>query len=609
MNFSLILTIFLFLIPLIGGALSSAEAFFFYGGVIYLLFISKWADGYRQGTPFLSKYRIILLIFAIISVITSKNVSPSYYYLINLIFISTFLDLILRHVKVKMLFQYLLYFSLLYSFIFLLNKVGLIPLSKDGYGDNFILQVWGHSYLAELLVFPIVTMFYQLISKRKVYPYSKLLNYLILLLLITCLFLTNSRSAFITILISILYSIITSLKSVKLKIFYCLTAILFTFCAYFLLSQNATKTIDGNRLEYWHQAYQAFISRPLFGYGPNNFNYINKLFQSRGFTGNNHAHNSPLEYLSTYGLFFTGFFYALIFSALIYQKKHSPLNFILGLTGIVNSLFESSWRSLGILCLSLFFIFYNYPKLYTANKSTHKSSSILKYSLLIIFLSTTLSDLASVNKKYLLSVSLNPFNPNPRINLIRQGINLKSNSIFLANHINYYNYLINRQEPQPSNLLYFHKIIDLNPRESISEYTLLSRYYYQNKDFDKLKEVLDKVIKYIDIKQFPTNNIMEIAKISYRAGIDCWNESNLNMAMDYLGKAAYFSQGYSHFQIELANAYWHTGNKDLALKQLETECYKYPASIKHCQEYLEGHQNNFLKPGTTDFQDSINNIQ
>ena len=609
MNFSLILVIFLFLIPLIGGALSYVEAFFFYGGVIYLLFISKWADSYRQRTSFLNKYQIILLILAIISVIFSKNISLSYYYLINLIFISTFLDLVLRHVKAKVFFQYLLYFSFLYSFIFLLNKIGLIPLSKDSYGDNFILQVWGHSYLAELLVFPIITIFYQLISKQKVYPYSKLFNYLILLFLIICLFLTHSRSAFITIFVCISYLIITSFKSFKQKIFYCIVTIILTLCAYFLLSQNATKTIDGNRLEYWHQAYQAFINRPLFGHGPNNFHYINKLFESRAYTNNNHAHNSPLEYLSTYGLFFTAFFYFLIFSALIYQKKHSPLNFILGLTGIINSLFESSWNSLGIFCLSLFFIFYNYPKLYTINKSSPKIISIPKYLLLIFFLSKTFSDLAFLDKNYSLGVSLDPFNPNPRINLIRQGVNLKSNSIFLANHTSSYIYLINNQKPQPSNLLYFHKIINLNPRESISEYTQLSKYYYQNKEFDKLKYVMNMADKYINPSQFPLNKTLDIAKVAYHIGIDYWHDLNFELALDYFKKAAYFSQGYSHFQIELANAYWHTENKDLALKQLKIECYKYPSSIKHCQEYLDEHQNNFLKPGTVDFQNYINRIQ
>jgi len=609
MNFSLSLVIFLFLLPLFGVVLHYGESIVFYGGIIYFLFISKWAQGYKNRTSFFNKYLIIIFIFALISVLTSKNISPSYYGLINLIFIFTLLDLILKHVKAKMVYRYLLYSSLLYSTIFFLNKIGLIPLTKDSYGDNFILQIWGHSYLAELLVFPTVALLYQLISKQKVYPYRKLLNYLILSFLMTCLFMTRSRSALITIFISFLYMIMTSLKSVKLKIFYFTIAILLTFCVYFFLSQSTSRVIDGSRLEYWSEAYKAFINRPLFGQGPNNFFYINKQYQSQAFINTNYAHNSILEFLSTYGLIFTSLLFILIFSALIYQKKHSPLNFILGLAGITNSLYEVSWNNLGIFCISLIFIFYDYPKLYTTNKPASKRIFILKYLFLLFFLSKTLSDLAFADKNYSLSVSLDPLNTNPRLALIDQGIYLKSNSIVFNNHFFSYKRLINNQTPQPSNLLYFHKIIDLNPRESITEYTKLSNYYYQNKDLENLKDVIDKAYKYINLSQLSLNQTIDIAKVSYHVGIDSWNNSNFDLALDYLKKAAYFSQGYSHFQIELSNAYWHTGNKDLALKQIKTECYKYPASIKHCQEYLDDYQNNFLKPGTTDFQDSINNIQ
>jgi len=507
-----------------------------------------------------------------------------------------------------MVYRYLLYSTLLYSTIFFLNKIGLIPLTKDSYGDNFILQIWGHSYLAELLVFPIVALLYQLISKQKVYPYGKLINYLILIFLITCLFLTHSRGAFITIFISILYLLITSLKSIKLKIFYLTIITLLIFCVYFILSQNILKAIEGSRLEYWSEAYQAFINRPLLGQGPNNFFYINKQYQNQAFTNTNYAHNSILDFLSTYGLIFTGLFFTLIFSALIYQKKHSPLNFILGLTGIANSLYEATWNSLGIFCISLLFIFYDYPKLYTRNKSASKPLFILKYLLLLFFLSKTLSDLAFADKNYSLSVSLDPFNTNPRLALIDQGIYLKSNSIVFNNHFYSYQRLVRNQTPQPSNLLFFHKIIDLNPRESIAEYTKLSNYYYQNNNLNELKYVLDKASKYIDVSQFSINHTMDIAKVSYHTGIDYWHDSNFDLAVDYFKKAAYFSQGWSHFQIELANAYWHNGQKDMAIKQLSEICFQYPKSVFHCQQYLDTHLNNFPEPGNLDMVKEIESI-
>ncbi len=608
MNFSLTLVLFLFLLPSFGVVFHYGESIVFYGGIIYFLFISKWAQSYKNRTSFFNKYLIVIFITALISVLTSKNISPSYYGLINLIFIFVLLDLILRHVKAEMVYRYLLYSTLLYSTIFFLNKIGLIPLTKDSYGDNFILQIWGHSYLAELLVFPIVALLYQLISGQKVYPYRKLINYFILIFLVICLFLTHARSALITILISFTYLNITLLKSTKLKILFCTIAALSTLYVFFMLSQNTLKSTDGSRLEYWSEAYQAFINRPLFGQGPNNFFYINKIYQSKAFTNTNYAHSSILDFLSTYGLVFTGLFFTLIFSALVYQKKHSPLNFILGFAGISNSLYEASWNSLGIFCISLIFIFYDYPKLYTINKSNPKMISILKYLLLIFFLSKTLSDLAFVDKNYSLSISLDPFNTNPRLALIDQGIYLKSNSLIFGNHFYSYKRLVNNQTPQPSNLQYFNKIIDLNPKESISEYTKLSSYFYQNKDFDGLKHVLDKAFKYIDISQISLNHTIDIAKVSYSAGIDYWHNSNFDLSIDYLKKAAYFSQGWSHFQIELANAYWHTGQKDLAIKQLALECQKFPKSVFHCQQYLDTYQNNLPEPGNLNMVKEIESI-
>lgn len=609
MDLSLILTLFLFLLPFFGATLNYWESIIFYGGIIFFLYISELNKGYKEKTLFLKKYLKIILIIAIISFLFSKNIAFSYFSLINLIFSFTLVDLILRHVKDKMIYRYLLYSTLLYSIIFILNKIGVIPLKPIAHRDNFILQVWGHSYLSRLLVFPITALFYQKINRKKVYPYKKIVNCIIFIFLSICLFLTNSRSAFITIFISFIYIIITSKKTNKFKIFTTITAILLTLIAFFFLSENTSKTIDGYRFEYWSEALQATINRPLFGQGPGNFFYISKQFQNKAFVNTNYAHNSFLEFLSTYGLIFTSLFYILIISALIYQKRHSPLNFILGTTGLISSFFESSWNSVGIFCISLFFIFYNYPKLYINKKSDSKPKSILKYFLLLFFISYTLSELAYVNKNYLLSVSLNPFNYKPRQELANQGTYLKSNDIFIKNYFYPYELFIKNQNPRPHNLPYFYKIIDLNPKESIVEYTRLSYYYYQNKDFDNLKNITDKASKYINPFQFTTSQTIDIAKISYRIGIDFWHDSNFNFAIDYLKKAAYFSGGYSHFQIELANAYWHAGYKDLALKQIKVECYKYPASIKHCQEYFDEYKDMFLEPGTTDFQDSIKDIK
>lgn len=608
MIFSLSLVVFLFILPLFGIVLNIGESIVFYGGIVFFLFLSKRFYQQKEETLFLRKYRIILFISAIVSVLASKNILISFNNLMNLIFISVFLDLLLKHVDVKVVYKYLLYFSLIYSTIFILNKIGIIPLSADKHKDNFILQVWGHSYLATLLVFPIVAILYQLIFNKKIYQYGKLINCFVLFFLFVCLVLTNSRSALITIFFSFIYLIVFSSRSIKFKIIFFTITTLLIGCVYICLNLNTSRTIDGNRLEYWSEAYQAFIDRPLLGQGPGNFFYINYVFQNRGFVNTNYAHNSFLDFLSTYGLVFTGLLFTIILLALIYQKKHSPLNFILGFTGIINSLFEFSWSSLGILCISLFFIFYNYSKFYTKNNATTKFRFFIKCLFLLFFLSKTLSNFAFINKNYLLSVYFYPFNLDARTELAKQGKYLESNNILLKNYMYLYKLRFKNQLPEPYNLSYYHKVIELNPKESITEYSNLSSYYYQNNDFDNLESILGRAFEYIDVTQFSTKSTMNIGKINYYIGVDYWRDSNYDMAIDYFKKAVYFSQGWSHFEIELANAYWHANQKDLAIKQLTVECQKYPKSIPHCQQYLDAYRDDFVKPGNLDMFKEIESI-
>jgi len=62
-----------------------------------------------------------------------------------------------------------------------------------------------------------------------------------------------------------------------------------------------------------------------------------------------------------------------------------------------------------------------------------------------------------------------------------------------------------------------------------------------------------------------------------------------------------------HFQVDLANAYWHNQKKDLAFTVLNS-CLKNSSAHDQCQEYLNDHQNHqdFNLPGQADFLDYIN---
>jgi tetratricopeptide (TPR) repeat protein len=74
-----------------------------------------------------------------------------------------------------------------------------------------------------------------------------------------------------------------------------------------------------------------------------------------------------------------------------------------------------------------------------------------------------------------------------------------------------------------------------------------------------------------------------------------WDKHNFTAAIDNFKNAVVFSKGWGEFQIELANAYWSYGQKDLAVNQLQVECQKIPLSSQSCQNYLNTNQ--FSQPG------------
>ncbi|HWS48765.1 MAG TPA: O-antigen ligase family protein [Candidatus Methanoperedens sp.] len=608
MTFNFILTCFILIIPIFGKAINYSESLILYGGTILLYFTSLNHKTSKKINKKLVYFELILIFLSLLSTLFSKNIGFSYYALFNLIFCFILLNLSLKYLKIEEVSKYILYFSFFYSVIFLLNKIGLVTIPPDESLDNFILQVWGHSYFADLLIFSFPYLLFKLTNSTSLTPSKKLFNIISIIFISTIIFLTNSRSAITALTLGTIYIVLPKIAR-HLQAPFVILLVIFTLITNLqFLSQNKyTKSFDGRRPEYWQQAINAFLDRPILGHGPGNFFYINKLYQSYPDTNTNYAHNSFLEFLCLNGLPFTLIFFGTILVSLKYQHQNHRLSFAIAFSALLNSLLDPSWNSIGIFSLSLFFIFYEFPHFVSPalpSDNKHPASLILLIIISLFFISKTASDYFYISQKYNLSQSLDPFNINPRLKNVNEK-NLQSSLTLFKNYLPLYRTLAENT----TKVNFYQKLIEINPlEENIQSYINLAKYQLLNNDSHGLDQTLYLANKNLNIDAIPVSKTIELAKIAYEQGIYKYEQGDKNSSINILKIALHFSQGWSHFYIELANAYWHNGDTNTATELLKTECQQNVDSKLHCQEYLNQNSSNFMRPGENEFKQTILNL-
>ncbi|MBP9817557.1 O-antigen ligase family protein [Candidatus Shapirobacteria bacterium] len=475
------------------------------------------------------------------------------------------------------LYQQIIYISLAYSTVFLIQKFGLIHLSVKSYGDNFISQIWGHSYLGNFLIFPIII----LLSRLK---QAKPKNYLLLAFFILALLLTNSRSAFVGLIIGTFFIQFPFKKTFYLVSLSCLAWLLYQSN---IPGQNY-KNLSGSRPQYFHQAMIGFRQAPLFGNGPNTFDIINRQHLQYGETGANTSHNSVLDFLTNNGLIFTSIIVFLVISGLVFQFNHHRLLFCLGLASFSSSLIDSFWSNFGLLSLSLIFILYQHPLLYSPILKPKTKSTMFLFCLSVIlflfFLSKTISDFLFFSGNYSTSLKFDPFNLNSR--LISINSNLPTTLKLFKNESTVYQKLIG-QNPTSSTTPYFLKLISLDPQNNLPIFLKLNQYATATKNIEVFHR-LDNLNLPLDPTRIPEYYSVQLSINYYNFAVFLWEQKQFTESIDFLIKATKFSPDYSNFQVTLANAYWHNNQKDLAFATLE-KCSLSPSSHSHCSTYLKDH--------------------
>ncbi|MBU1117981.1 O-antigen ligase family protein [Patescibacteria group bacterium] len=607
MVFRILFSFYILILPIFGKAIDYRESLLLFGGTIIFLFLYLFSyPPKRQLNKKFIVFEIALIFLSLLSTIFSKNIGYSYYGFFQFIFSLVLLNLSLLYLNHKKISLYIIYFSLFYSLIFLLNKIGLIPIAPQPYLDNFILQVWGHSFLADFLVFPIVILTHFLLSKNHDQK-SKFRYYIYLIILVPSLFLSNSRSGIVATTIGIAY-----LFSAKIPHKFRLSAILSLslislFACFQIFYQNPTqKSLDGSRLEFWREATIGFIKSPVLGNGPSNFFYLNKKYQNFLQISANYAHNSLLEYLCLNGLPFTLIFFFSLITSLIFQfRHHHRLNFALGIAAITSSFLEPSWNTLGIFCLSLYYIFRQNPLIISPLPTKSQSKLNRSFHLIILillslfFLSKTSSDYLFVTEKPLQSLYADPFNRNAREKLLPQYMN-STLALYKNDHGIYQQLIKEISLPQSEN--FYLTYLSLNPRENFNEYQKLTHYYLQQQKIDDYITITTNFLNQ-SISDTPPSQVLNLI---YQNAVKQFSiNKKQSITLFELLVKHYPKEG--HFQIDLANAYWHNDQKDMAFQSLET-CLENLLAHDHCQEYINSHQNNqnFSFPGQPDFIEYVN---
>jgi hypothetical protein len=576
------------------------ESLFFYSlpPLFFLNSLYEFKNDRHHLSPLSYFFQGILVLIFLLSTILSINPGGSYYYLWGFITILLIINLATIYiVDLEQFFSITLFFSLVYSLSLIASKFGLIQLPTKELGDNFVLQVWGHSYLGNFLLLPIVICFYRLNPKK-----LPLYGALIILFTIS-LFLSQSRSGVIGTIIALLItpSISKIQKWSKMALVIIFALVLGALLIFSTTKTALYKSADGSRPIFWRQAISGIQKSPIFGNGPATFAIINRQFKKPHEDITNTTHNSVLEFLTNNGSIFTIIFLFYLLWGLKIQKSIEPVLFSIGLGLFVSSLFDSFLSFPGFLILLLITATYRNPNYYHHLGSSRPTKFILGIASLLIFsfsLFKTGSDIAYWRQNYSLSVKLDQFNLNSLLQIHDRQTIQKMTGLFphevtaLLSAIEY--------TKLPESIPYYNHLFETNPQITPYHYIQLGKYYNEVHRYSDLEQLLNK----FDYQFYEKNDSLpqlEIGKLYYFLSITKWRENKPQEAINLAKKSIYYSNGWSHFHIELANMYWYTDQKDLATAQLLTQCHLYPPSISACDNYLNENKSKFLTPGSPEF--------
>lgn len=658
------------------------KKYFLFNPVFYLLliiiFFLPFLDG---GTSYWSDLLIFLLPLPLFilglatKTLNFQNLSK------KIIFVwLAFLGIILmstigsgsRIVSVPVLFHFLAYF--LYFALFLLTArennlknimilllvvsgelivlslLSLLPgVAKPIAEMNLFYANYGHSHLADylLLVIPfLISLFFFAKEKRSLFVWGGLI-----ILYFFCFVLTFSRGAYVILplVIAFLFFLIKPKEVLKRTLFgltIVVPVILLIFISLlsyrlplkneklltsrsWLAKQVIKPDFDANRIDYWQQAWDGFLSKPLFGYGIGTYSLVAIRFQRQESNWSSYAHNFYLQLLAEGGILAFLSFLGLLFFVfqkawLIIKTKKDP--FVLGALGAIlasslHSLLDYDWHFPAIF-LTFWLIVANLIWFGEEKKNLWSKPSqiwqmlwraiIICFSIIVFVFGLTeiwgnylylkgdyrgvwwLAPTANNNLRKVVNSSFSQgLSSGEKIS--NQLVSLASGNPSLNFWIgeNYYSLGQLKKAQQ-----FYQKSIELNP---LGGWQLYLKLMEINTKLGEAGEN-DKLLTFLVGQISRTKNFKDFSisfgKTAYLVGLERLKEGDKEGTLFWWDKAGQILPEWSYFHLELASLYQSIGKPEEARKVLQN-CLRFKYPKENCLNYLkEGEPVKLESPGT-----------
>lgn len=639
---------------------------------LFLLYILPFLDG---GTNFLAQILIFLgpLVLFIVGLVTKsynfKNLPKKGLMFFSLFLMTALISTFFSQSKlfsIPEFFRKLSYFLFFILFLLTAKKqnqpiiVGFVVLAglalsilgflslwpiftKPLSGMNLIYANYGHNHLADFLILVVPFLFSNVLlgqnKKQKkwgivflgfflisfAFTFSRA-GFLILLFVTGFLFRLirpqekkAKRLCFLTVLVPVLLLVLIFTFSLNFKIKQKDELIPTTWIGRQLIKPD----FDANRLEYWHQAWLGFKTRPFLGFGPGTFELVALRFQSKPNNWSSFAHNFFLQLLTEGGIFSFFFFSYFLFLCLrktwqAIKDKRDDFFIVGGLGAILASTFHSFWDydwQFPAIFLVFLLILANLLVIPQTKEVLEPKMKPKGWLLVMILLSLPpfIFGLSKIRGEYFLNKSaydqalkVTFWSPTETRQIIDKlfaqnftlgeqaaqnlmKISLEDPSMFFWLGEKYYSQTENQKAIE-----YYQKAIDLNPLGNFVLYRRLANLYLSEGKVDKKDEILNRF--YSLIKNKISLKEVGFAKEAYLVCQQYQAEGDLPKAISWCKLARKTLPQWSFFYLEEASLLFSTGAKDEAVLVLN-ECLKYYWPADHCQEYLANQVKNFkLEP-------------
>ena len=287
----------------------------------------------------LSRVWMVFFVSVFLSTLASSSVALSISWFVRLLcgylVYRIFFSMATEHVRRVFIFR-------IFFFMFLVGVVWCVSIMFPRFYEalptmNLVDVRYGHSHIADLLVFVTPAVFWMVVNGSIVIWARVLLlgAYLVAILA------TQSRGAWV---IAFAFIFIKAIRSRYRKIFtislFVVVLLIIINASFFKISPTGPKYtgkvflwVDRvvhrptffSRLEYWRQSIQAFQERPILGSGPGTFSLVSVRLQKETGLSSWFAHSAPLQMASDLGLLGIISFTSLVVAHVLEWKSKLPL--------------------------------------------------------------------------------------------------------------------------------------------------------------------------------------------------------------------------------------------------------------------------------------------